>query len=157
MICIFRLSSAPQAPCEGVLTPSRIIIYTGRPAGTSRVNWSGHGGMEHVMAGTARSRVCVLALIVVLTACNSGGSRSMRPSTRDDTRPYLLETVGEFAVSRVYADGFEDLSKNERALAFYLYRAALGGRDIFYDQMGRDVLEIRDLLEEILIHPKGID
>ena len=74
-----------------------------------------------------------------------------------DTRPYLLETVGEFAVSRVYADGFEDLSKNDRALAFYLYRAALAGRDIFYDQMGRDVLEIRDLLEEILIHPQGLD
>ncbi len=81
----------------------------------------------------------------------------MRPSTSTDTRPYLLETVGEYAVSRVYADGFEDLSKKDRALAFYLYRAALAGRDIFYDQMGRDVLEIRDLLEEILIHPQGID
>jgi dipeptidyl-peptidase III len=81
----------------------------------------------------------------------------MPQSNIADTRPYLLETVGEFAVSRVYADGFEDLSKNDRALAFYLYRAALAGRDIFYDQMGRDVLEIRDLLEEVLIHPQRID
>lgn len=74
-----------------------------------------------------------------------------------DTRPYLLETVGEFAVSRLYADGFEELSERDRILAFYLYRASLAGRDIFYDQMGRDVLEIRDLLEEILTHPRSVD
>jgi dipeptidyl-peptidase-3 len=80
------------------------------------------------------------------------------PASRDsDTRPYLLETVGEFAVARLYADGFEELDPKERILAFYLYRAALAGRDIFYDQMGRDVLEIRDLLEEILTHPQGVD
>ncbi len=81
----------------------------------------------------------------------------MPPSKSADTRPYLLETVGEFAVTRLYADGFEELSEKDRVLAFYLYRAALAGRDIFYDQMGRDVLEIRDLLEEILTHPQQVD
>src|SRR5207245_4499635 len=65
--------------------------------------------------------------------------------------------VEELAVARVYAHGFEGLSRQERVLAFYLYRAALAGRDIFYDQMGKDVLEIRDLLEEILTHPEGVD
>lgn len=81
----------------------------------------------------------------------------MQQSSDTDTRPYLLETVGEFAIARLYADGFEELSQKDRVLAFYLYRAALAGRDIFYDQMGRDVLEIRDLLEEILTHPQGLD
>ena len=77
-------------------------------------------------------------------------------ATRADQRPYLLETVGEFAVARVYADGFEDLTPRERALAYYLCRAAIAGRDIYYDQMGRSNLEARDLLEEILTHPRGI-
>ena len=81
----------------------------------------------------------------------------MPPSKNTDARPYLLETVGEFALSRLYADGFDELSQKDRVLAFYLYRAALAGRDIFYDQMGRDVLEIRDLLEEILTHPQKLD
>jgi dipeptidyl-peptidase-3 len=81
----------------------------------------------------------------------------MPPAKNTDARPYFLETVGEFALSRLYADGFEELSQKDRVLAFYLYRAALAGRDIFYDQMGRDVLEIRDLLEEVLTHPRYVD
>ncbi len=101
--------------------------------------------------------LCALGLVLSAGGCGGAGKGSMPASSDSDTRPYLLETVGEYAVSRVYADGFEELSKNDRALAFYLYRSALAGRDIFYDQMGRDVLEIRDLLEEILIHPQGID
>jgi dipeptidyl-peptidase III len=79
-----------------------------------------------------------------------------RAAAQEDSRPYLLETIGESAVSRVYADGFEDLSPRERVLAFYLARAALAGRDIYYDQMDRDSLEVRDLLEEILTHPQGL-
>jgi len=79
-----------------------------------------------------------------------------RTAARDDARPYLLERVGEFAVSRLYADGFEELSPRERALAFYLHRAALAGRDIYYDQTGRDNLEVRDLLEEVLTHPRQV-
>ena len=105
----------------------------------------------------ARSRGWILALSVGFAACNSGGTGAMRPESGTDTRPYLLETIGEFAVSRLYADGFEELSQKDRALAFYLYRAALAGRDIYFDQMGRDVLEIRDLLEEILTHPQEVD
>ncbi|MEE9292767.1 MAG: peptidase M49 [Acidobacteriota bacterium] len=73
-----------------------------------------------------------------------------------ENRPYLLETIGEFAVVRLYADGFENLSPRERILSFYLTRAALAGRDIQYDQMGRYNLRIRDLCEEILTHPRGI-
>ena len=73
-----------------------------------------------------------------------------------DSRSYLLETIGEFAIARVYADGFEDLTPRQRVLAYYLSRAAIAGRDIYYDQMGRDNLEVRDLLEEILIHPHEV-
>jgi dipeptidyl-peptidase-3 len=73
-----------------------------------------------------------------------------------DDRPYLLETVEDFAVGRLYADGFEDLTREERVLAFYLSRAAIAGRDILFDQMGRNLLEVRDLLEEILTHPQEV-
>jgi dipeptidyl-peptidase III len=73
-----------------------------------------------------------------------------------DTRPYLLEKVGEFAVARLYADGFDDLTPRERVLAYYLSRAALAGRNIYYDQAGREGLEARDLLEEILVHSRGV-
>ena len=115
--------------------------------------------MERATKTIMRTLSCLLglALFVSVTGCRGAGKEPMPPAKDADARPYLLETVGEFALSRLYADGFEDLPQRERILAFYLYRAALSGRDILYDQMGRDTLEIRDLLEEILTHPRFID
>jgi dipeptidyl-peptidase-3 len=69
----------------------------------------------------------------------------------------ILERVGEFAIAPLEARGFDALPQRDRILAFYLSRAALAGRDIHYDQLGRDGLEIRDLLEEVITHPGGLD
>ncbi len=108
---------------------------------------------------TTQERILAPFLLLALACtCCGGRDHPMSGSTSkpEDQRPYLIETVGEFAVSRLYADGFEELSRRERVLAFYLYRAALAGRDIYYDQMGRDNLEVRDLLEEILTNPREV-
>ncbi|TKJ30628.1 peptidase M49 [bacterium (candidate division B38) B3_B38] len=72
-------------------------------------------------------------------------------------REYLLEQVGKTAIVRLYADGFEQLDVNDQILAYYLYQAAIAGRDICYDQNHRHALEIRDILEGIVTHPEGID
>ena len=34
---------------------------------------------------------------------------------------------------------------------------AIAGRDIYYDQLGRENVEVRDLLEEILTHPRSLE
>jgi dipeptidyl-peptidase-3 len=75
------------------------------------------------------------------------------PST---TRPYLLEQVDDAAVVQLYADGFDKLTLREKTLVYHLYRAAIAGRDIYYDQRHRHNLGMRHLLEEILRHPKKI-
>jgi dipeptidyl-peptidase-3 len=80
----------------------------------------------------------------------------MSSKTTDANGP-ILERVGEFAIAPLEARGFDALPQRDRILAFYLSRAALAGRDIHYDQMGRDGLEIRDLLEEVLTHPRNLD
>jgi dipeptidyl-peptidase-3 len=106
-----------------------------------------------------RGRWSILFGLVALAAAACRGREGGPMSDRQGSpgqRPYLLETVDEFAVARLYADGFEELTPRERVLAFYLSRAAIAGRDILYDQMGRDLLEVRDLLEEILIHPREL-
>jgi dipeptidyl-peptidase-3 len=71
-------------------------------------------------------------------------------------KKYLLERVGKVDIVQLYADGFEELNLQEKILAYYLYLAAIAGRDITYDQNHRHGLVIRNLLEEILSHPKGI-
>ena len=72
-------------------------------------------------------------------------------------RKFLLERVGDFQVLQVYADGFENLSQNNKILSYYLSMASLAGRDIEYDQNHKYELEIRKILEGIITHPEGID
>src|SRR5215210_4284501 len=79
------------------------------------------------------------------------------PPPVDRDRRYLLERVGEAAVVQVYADGFRDLPLREKTLVWHLYQAALAGRDIFYDQKYVHNLEMRDVLEQIVTHPDGVD
>ncbi len=62
----------------------------------------------------------------------------------------------DFAVIRLLPDGFDRLSLPDKMQVYYLSRAALAGRDIWYDQNHRDALMIRRILEEILTHPGDI-
>ena len=73
------------------------------------------------------------------------------------TRTYLLEQVDDAAVVQYYADGFPSLPLDQKILVWHLYQAAIAGRDIYYDQRYRHALEMREILEEILTHPDGIE
>ena len=72
-------------------------------------------------------------------------------------RKYLLERVDDAAVVQLYADGFANLPLKEKQLVFHLYEAAIAGRDIYYDQRYVHNLAMRDVLEEILTHPTGVE
>ena len=74
-----------------------------------------------------------------------------------DDRQYLLERVDDAAVAQLYADGFSRLPLQQKILIWHLYQAALAGRDIFYDQRYAHNLEMREILEEIITHPSGVD
>jgi dipeptidyl-peptidase-3 len=78
------------------------------------------------------------------------------PAPVVNSRPYLLEQVGEAAVVQLYADGFDKLTLKEKTLVWHLYRAAIAGRDIYYDQRHRHNLAIRRLLEQLVQHSDGI-
>jgi dipeptidyl-peptidase-3 len=45
-------------------------------------------------------------------------------------RKFLLERVADAAVAQVYADGFDELPREQKILIWHLYNAALAGRDI---------------------------
>jgi dipeptidyl-peptidase-3 len=82
---------------------------------------------------------------------------SPAPAATPADRKYLLERVDDAAVVQVYADGFDKLPLDQKTLVWHLYQAALAGRDIYYDQRYVHNLEMRNVLEEILTHPAGID
>ena len=93
-------------------------------------------------------------VVAVGAAVSSGAPASAQVTTE---RPYLLEQVGDAAIVQLYADGFESLTLREKTLIWHLYQAALAGRDIYYDQRYEHSLAMREVLEEIITHPDGVD
>ncbi|MBI2892181.1 MAG: peptidase M49 [Deltaproteobacteria bacterium] len=75
----------------------------------------------------------------------------------DAERPAVVETVDDIGLVQIRADRFGELSLEERTLGYHLYRAAIAGDRITYDQRYRHNLEIKDLIEAILGHARGID
>jgi dipeptidyl-peptidase-3 len=113
-----------------------------------------------------------LAFVFFLTACSSDrptentqspaatGTAAATPaagSAPAGERRYLLERVEDAAVVQLYADGFAALPLKEKTLVWHLYQAALAGRDIFIDQKHVSALEMRNVIEQIVAHPTGID
>ena len=98
-------------------------------------------------------------VMMLAIACGvaSGAARTVGAGQAVSERPYLLERVEDAAIVQLYADGFESLGLREKTLIWHLSRAALAGRDIYYDQRYEHNLEMREVLEEVVTHPAGID
>lgn len=86
---------------------------------------------------------------------NSDPGKLNSGSTED--RLYLLERIDDAAIVQLYADGFEYLELREKILIWHLYQAAIAGRDIFYDQRYVHNLEMREVLEEIILHGEAVN
>ncbi len=104
-----------------------------------------------------QSAAVLLVLAAQMLGISSPAPRDLTAQTSRDDRQYLLERIEDVAVVQLYVDGFEQLSLREKTLIFHLVQAAIAGRDIFIDQKYEHSLVIRDLVEEIITHPQGID
>jgi dipeptidyl-peptidase III len=105
-------------------------------------------------------------LLVSLAACSSPApsqapsaapAASTPAASTSADRKYLLERVDDAAVVQLYADGFSSLPLKQKTLIYHLYMAALAGRDIFIDQKHKDALEMREVIEQVVAHPQGVD
>ncbi len=68
-----------------------------------------------------------------------------------DSKSFKVEAEGfaDLQLLRYQVPGFNELSLRQKQLAYYLYEAALCGRDIIYDQKSKHGLLIRKTLEAI--------
>jgi len=76
--------------------------------------------------------------------------RPAQPLAADARRaPFVVEaeSFGDLQTLRYEVPGFAQLSLKQKQLAYYLYEAALSGRDIIYDQKSRYGLTMRKTLE----------
>jgi dipeptidyl-peptidase-3 len=69
----------------------------------------------------------------------------------------LVDRVGQTGFLQLEAESFNDLTPQQKALAFWLSMAAIAVNPIAYDQNSAYGLELKHLLEQILTHPRGVD
>lgn len=90
------------------------------------------------------SRLFLIAIVLTITwSCNE----------RKVDEPQSKVVVDQFAdlrIIRYNVPGFEELTPKQKELAYYLYQAALSGRDITWDQNYKYNLCVRRTLEAIM-------
>lgn len=105
-----------------------------------------------------RSLLAVMAL-PLLFACGSAGDTHNDTTTTDtaaaDSFQWETEQFADVRVLRYRVPGWEQLSLQQKKLAYYLTMAGLSGRDIIWDQNYRHNLKVRRALEKIIKDYKG--
>jgi dipeptidyl-peptidase-3 len=102
-----------------------------------------------------------MALSGALMSCHSNTEKTEEKSSSTDSTStkesfeVTADRFGEFQVLRYQVPGFDALSLQQKKLAYYLYQAALSGRDIIWDQKYRHNLQVRKMNEAIFGTFKG--
>ncbi len=90
---------------------------------------------------------------MIMTGCNmdasKSGATSGQGSAYDSNFVIEAESFADLQILRYQVPGFDELSLEQKKLAYYLYEAALSGRDIIYDQKSKHGLTLRKTIEAI--------
>lgn len=100
----------------------------------------------------------IAALAVTFHACNNNTANSDKPlgiDTAVTAAPVpadfqvKAEAFADLQILRYQVPGFNELSLQQKQLAYYLYEAAHSGRDIIYDQKSKHGLLLRKVVESV--------
>lgn len=96
----------------------------------------------------------LLASVLTFTACNKAKEEE---SGKGEQTAFNVsaESFADLQLLRYQIPGWDELSLDQKKLAYYLYEAARAGRDIFYDQNGKNNLTVRKTNEAIFNSFKG--
>lgn len=93
----------------------------------------------------------ILVLIASMLFIYSCKNKSHLQAEKKGDAPFdvVAESFADMQMLRYEISGFDELSLQQKTLCYYLYEAALSGRDIMYDQKSKNGLLIRKTLENI--------
>ncbi|MEO8769302.1 MAG: hypothetical protein ABI402_04440 [Ferruginibacter sp.] len=106
--------------------------------------------------------ICMTTLF--LFSCNNNNadkkvaatdSTAAKTATYDTSFNVQAEAFADLQILRYQVPGFRNLSLQQKQLAYYLYEAALCGRDIIYDQKSKYGIMLRKTLEAMYGTYKG--
>ena len=102
-----------------------------------------------------------ILVMASLTSCGNNGENKNEGDKKDslataaDTFKYETEQFSDIRVLRYQVTGFEQLTPKQKELVYYLYEAALAGKDIIWDQNCKYNLTVRKTLEAVVSSYKG--
>jgi dipeptidyl-peptidase-3 len=100
-----------------------------------------------------------LIIITLAASCNNSGTNTTIETSTDSTQTdttgasydtsfkVKAQSFADLQILRYQAPGFNQLTLQQKQLSYYLYEAALAGRDIFYDQKSKYGIMLRKTLE----------
>lgn len=94
----------------------------------------------------------------LISACTNSGSpknASNSKTSADSGFNVMAESFADLQLLRYQIPGWEELSLQQKTLAYYLYEAALSGRDMYYDQANKYGITLRKTVEAIYGSYKG--
>ncbi len=90
-------------------------------------------------------KIILLTFLGIIMSCSTEKKSAIPADFK-----FYTESFADLRIQRYYVPGFEDLSLQQKELVYYLYEAALCGRDIIYDQNYKHNLYVRRTLEAIV-------
>ncbi len=111
-------------------------------------------------------RLSVFAVVLaVLSSCGGGTEKSTDTTNQTsevtsekastDDFQYMTEQFADLKILRYQIPAWDELSVQNKKLAYYLTQAGLAGRDMMYDQNYRHNLAIRRALEKVYSEYEG--
>lgn len=79
------------------------------------------------------------------------GAYAKEPASKESF-DYVVDRFADAQVLRYQVKGFDELTVKQKELVYYLYEAALCGRDMIFDQNYKHNLRVRRTLEAIIAH-----
>ena len=99
--------------------------------------------------------ILTLFFVVFIIAGCQNQTEEKTVMNKNGNFKYLTEQFADVGIVRYKVPGFEDLSVKQKTLLYYLYQAALSGREIIYDQNYKHNLKIKRTLEAIVNNYTG--
>lgn len=106
----------------------------------------------------------LLVVLLMLSACDGGPKgepetheggtdeflyKTTKFDAEGDEFLYKTEQFADLKIIRYQIPGFEELDLNQKKMLYFLYEAAISGRDIIYDQNYKHNLVVRRTLEAV--------
>ncbi|MFI5150636.1 MAG: dihydrofolate reductase [Bacteroidia bacterium] len=96
-----------------------------------------------------------LILLTLSGVLLSGSGNAQQKTAPPVDFKYQADQFADLRILRYQIPGFEALALKQKEMLYYLYEAALCGRDIFWDQNYKYNLTVRKTLEAIVSNYKG--